>query len=143
MASFCAARGIQQRLSAPYAHWMNHTAERNMRTIGEMAVTTMIHANLPKSTWGYACLHAIDVINRTAESAELNTAADFPANFSRLERWKGHALPGQTKGLYPFVFSEPSWTHTQHLSSILELIPNHELTCWARYTISTCLFLWT
>src|ERR1700677_4213577 len=24
------------------------------------------------------------------------------SNFSRLERWKGHALPGQTKGLYPF-----------------------------------------
>src|SRR6185312_170633 len=23
-------------------------------------------------------------------------------NFSRLERWKGHSLPQQTKGLYPF-----------------------------------------
>ena len=102
MATFCAARGIQQRFSAPYAHWMNHTAERNMRTIGEMSVTTMIHANLPKSTWGYAVLHAIDVINRTAESAESNSAGEFPSNFSRLERWKGHALPGQTKGLYPF-----------------------------------------
>jgi len=83
MAAFCSARGIQQRFSAPYAHWMNHTAERNMRTIGEMAVTTMIHANLPKSTWGYAVLLAIDVINRTAESTESNTAAGFPANFSR------------------------------------------------------------
>ena len=81
---------------------MNHTAERNMRTIGEMSVTTMIHANLPKSAWGYAVLHAIDVVNRTAESREINSAAGFPANFSRLERWKGHALPGQTKGLYPF-----------------------------------------
>src|SRR3982751_6666555 len=95
-------RGIQQRFSAPYGHWMNHTAERNMRTIGEMAVTTMIHANLPKSTWGYAVLHAIDVINRTADSADLNSSAGFPANFSRLERWKAHALPGQTKGLFPF-----------------------------------------
>lgn len=102
MAAFCAARGIQQRFSAPYAHWMNHTAERNMRTIGEMSVTTIIHANLPKSAWGYAVLHAIDVLNRTAESADINSAAGFPANFSRLERWKGHSLPGQTKGLYPF-----------------------------------------
>jgi hypothetical protein len=51
MAKFCADRGIQPRTSAPYAQWMNHTAERNMRTIGDMAVTTMIHANLPKSTW--------------------------------------------------------------------------------------------
>ena len=47
MAAFCASKGIQQRFSAPYAQWMDHTAERNMRTIGEMAVTTMVHANLP------------------------------------------------------------------------------------------------
>jgi hypothetical protein len=102
MTSFCSARGIQTRTSAPYAQWMNHTAERNMRTIGDMAVTTMVHANLPKTCWGYAVLHAIDVINRTAESSTQNSTSGFPSNFSRLERWKGHALPGQTKGLYPF-----------------------------------------
>jgi len=95
MASFCAARGIQQRFSAPYAQWMDHTAERNMRTIGEMTITTMIHANLPKHTWGYAILHAVDVLNRTADSASDKA-------WSRLERWKGHELPTQTKGLYPF-----------------------------------------
>ena len=95
MVSFCAARGIQQRFSAPYAQWMN-TAERNMRTIGEMTITTMIHANLPKNTWGYAILHAVDVLNRTADSVSDKN------NWSRLERWKGHALPNQTKGLYPF-----------------------------------------
>jgi len=44
----------------------------------------------------YAILHAIDVLNRTADSVSGKT------NFSRLERWKGHALPTQTKGLYPF-----------------------------------------
>jgi len=96
MSAFCAARGIQQRFSAPYAQWMDHTAERNMRTIGEMTITMMIHANLPKNSWGYAILHAIDVLNRTADSVSGKT------NFSRLERWKGHALPTQTKGLYPF-----------------------------------------
>ena len=102
--------------AAPYAQWMDHTAERNMRTIGEMAVTTLVHSNLPNA-WGHAILHAIDVINRTAESAELNKAAGFDANFSRLERWKGHALPGQLKGLYPSavwpssMLSVPSWTN--------------------------------
>ena len=60
-------------------------------------MTTIIHANLPKCTWGYAVLHDIDVLNRTAESADTNSAAGFPSNFSRLERWKGHALPAQTK----------------------------------------------
>ena len=101
MVAFCSSRGIQQRHSAPYSQWMDHTAERNMRTIGEMAVTTLIHANLPKLAWGYAILHAIDVLNRTAESATLNASSGFKTNFTRLEKWKGHALPGQTKGLYP------------------------------------------
>ena len=86
MTHFCAARGIQQRFSGAYSQWMNHTAERNMRTIGEMTTTTMIHANMPKRTWGYATILAIDVVNRTADSV----------------RWKGKELPGQTKGLYPF-----------------------------------------
>ena len=49
MSQFCGARGIQQRFSGPHSQWMNHTAERNMRTIGEMTTTTMIHANLPSS----------------------------------------------------------------------------------------------
>jgi hypothetical protein len=102
MKAFCAAKGIQQRFSAPYAQWMDHTAERNMRTIGEMGLTTIVHANLPKNTWGYAMLHAVEVINRTADSVEANKQAGVPANFSRLEKWKGKELPGQTKGLYPF-----------------------------------------
>ena len=102
MNTFCASQGIQQKFSAPYSQWMDHTAERNMRTIGEMAVTTLIHANLPKSAWGYAVMQAVEVINRTADSAEINKAAGVSPNFSRLEKWKGHELPGQTKGLYPF-----------------------------------------
>ena len=98
MNQFCSTRGIQQRYSGPYSQWMNHTAERNMRTIGEMATTTMIHANLPKRTWGYATMLAIDVINRTADCVQPN----FKNTLTRLERWKGKDLPGQTKGLYPF-----------------------------------------
>jgi transposase InsO family protein len=101
MKSFCASKGIQQRFSAPYAQWMDHTAERNMRTIGEMSITTILHANLPKSAWGHAVLHAVQVINRTADNADTNKKAGFPTTFSRLEKWKGKELPGQTKGLYP------------------------------------------
>ena len=72
-----------------------------MRTIGEMGLTTLVHGNLPKLAWGYAMLHAAEVINRTADSAEINTKAKFPPNYSRLEKWKNKELPGQTKGLYP------------------------------------------
>lgn len=102
MKTFCASKGIQQRFAAPYSQWMDHTAERNMRTIGEMGLTTMVHANLPKSAWGHAMLHAIEVINRTVDSVDANKQAKVPASFSRLEKWKGKELPGQTKGLYPF-----------------------------------------
>ena len=62
----------------------------------------MVHANLPKNTWGYAMLHAADVTNRTADSVESNKRVGVPNNFSRMEKWKGKELPGQTKGLYPF-----------------------------------------
>ena len=102
MTAFCASKGIQQRFSAPYAQWMDHTAERNMRTIGEMAVTTLTHANLPRSMWGHAVIHAIDVINRTVDSADNNKAAGVPKTFTRLEKWKNKPLHNQTKGLYPF-----------------------------------------
>jgi hypothetical protein len=101
MVAFCASKGIQQRFSAPYGQWMNHSAERNMRTIGEMAITTMIHANLPKRAWGWAVLLACDVLNRTSESANINSKSGVPPKYSRLEKWSGKALPGQTKGLYP------------------------------------------
>ena len=57
---------------------MDHTAERNMRTIGEMAVTTNLHANLPRNAWGHAVLHAINVINRTADNAENNAKVGAP-----------------------------------------------------------------
>jgi Reverse transcriptase (RNA-dependent DNA polymerase) len=101
MAAFCAEKGIQQRFSAPYSQWMNGTVERNMRTVGEMAVTTIIHANLPKRAWGWATLQACEVLNRTIEHAAGSPASGTP-QATRLERWKCASLPGQTKGLYPF-----------------------------------------
>ena len=73
-----------------------------MRTIGEMAVTTSLHANLPRNSWGHAVLHAINVINRTADNAENNAKVGAPPPASRLEKWKGKQLPGQMKGIYPF-----------------------------------------
>ena len=69
MTSFCQQKGIQQRFAAPGAQWMDGTAERTLRTIGEMSLTTLIHSGLPKSMWGYST-HAVEVINRTAESAK-------------------------------------------------------------------------
>ena len=88
MKLFCEEKGIQQRFSAPYSQWQDHTAERNMPTVGEMTITTMVHSNVPMRAWGLAMLHAAEVVNRTAESRRLNSEAGVPSNFSRLEKWK-------------------------------------------------------
>ena len=102
MEDFYAAKGIQHKLSAPYSQWQDHTAERSTRTIGEMTLTTLIHANLPRKAWGWATLHAIEVLNRTTDSPAVNAKANAKPNASRLEKWRGMALPTQTRGLYPF-----------------------------------------
>lgn len=102
METFYASKGIQHRLSAPYSQWMDHTAERNMRTIGEMQLTTIIHANMPKRAWGWAAMYAIEVLNRTCDAKEINEKAKMPVNFSRLEKWRGMAIANLTRCLFPF-----------------------------------------
>ena len=102
MVAFCEGKGIQIRHSAPYAQWMDHTAERNMRTISEMAITSMLHANMPKKAWGWAVLLAVDVLNRTSSSALINKKAKALSDASPLEKWKGRELPNQTRALMPF-----------------------------------------
>ena len=54
--------------------------------------------------WGYATLHAVEVINRTAESAKSNKMQGFDKNlsFSRLERSRNKPIKEQVKNLYPF-----------------------------------------
>ena len=67
-----------------------------------MSITMIIHANLPKRTWGWAVLLAIEIINRSAESSTSNTSVGAPSTASRLEKWHGAPISGQTKALYPF-----------------------------------------
>jgi len=61
----------------------------------------MIHSNLPKRAWGWAARLACEVINRNPESAVSNKRTATPETWSRLERWYGRALPGQTRALNP------------------------------------------
>src|SRR3954462_10710324 len=95
--AFCASKGIQQRFAAPYSQWMDHTAERNMRTIGEMGLTTIVHANLPKNTWGYAMLHAVEVINRCR--GKQASWSSYVLTLGKVERKR---FAGPNQGLYPF-----------------------------------------
>src|ERR1044071_7437058 len=91
MTSFCASKGIQQRFSAPYAQWMDHTAERNLRTIGEIAVTTMV--NFPKNAWGYAVMHA-SMLSTAPQNLDMNKTLGFGASRRDLV-----STPKYTQGL--------------------------------------------
>ena len=61
---FLKSKGIEKQLTVAYTPQQNGVAERMNRTIVESARTMMIHANLPKSYWGYAALNAVYVRNR-------------------------------------------------------------------------------
>ncbi len=56
--------GIRHETSAPYSPHQNGTAERNWRTLFEMARCMLIESGLPKSLWTYAVQTAAVVRNR-------------------------------------------------------------------------------
>ena len=55
---------IRHETSAPYSPHQNGTAERNWRTLFEMARCMVIENNLPKSLWTYAVMTAAVIRNR-------------------------------------------------------------------------------
>lgn len=56
--------GIKHETSAPYSPHQNGTAERNWRTLFDMARCMLIESNLPKTLWPYAVQTAAVVRNR-------------------------------------------------------------------------------
>lgn len=55
---------IVHETSAPYSPHQNGTAERNWRTLFEMARCLLFEADLPKFLWTYAVMHAAYIRNR-------------------------------------------------------------------------------
>ena len=55
---------ISHQSSAPYSPHQNGTAERNWRTIFEMARTMLVESGLPKNLWTYAVMAAVHIRNR-------------------------------------------------------------------------------
>ena len=56
--------GIRHETSAPYSPHQNGTAERNWRTLFDMARCMLIESGLPKSLWPYAVQTAAVIRNR-------------------------------------------------------------------------------
>ncbi len=60
--------GIRHEKSAPYSPHQNGTAERNWRTLFEMARCMVLEGKLPKELWTYAVLTAAYIRNRCYNS---------------------------------------------------------------------------
>ena len=55
---------IRHEFSAPYTPHQNGTAERNWRTLFEMARAMLIESKLPRNLWTYAIMTAAHIRNR-------------------------------------------------------------------------------
>ncbi|KAF2353883.1 Integrase catalytic core [Trinorchestia longiramus] len=55
---------IKKQFSAQYSPYQNDTAERNWRSLFEMARCMLLEANLPKTLWNYAVWTAAYIRNR-------------------------------------------------------------------------------
>ena len=60
---FCASRGIRQTFSPPDTPSLNAVAERNIRTLCEMARSMIIGSGLPAYFWGEAVTYAAYILN--------------------------------------------------------------------------------
>ena len=55
---------IKQEFSAPYSRHQNGTAERNWRSLMEMARCLLLDAQLPRNLWSYAVRASAYIRNR-------------------------------------------------------------------------------
>lgn len=62
--SLLTKNNIRHEFSAPYSPHQNGTAERNWRTLFDMARCMLIESNLPKELWTYAVMTAAVIRNR-------------------------------------------------------------------------------
>ena len=92
---FCAKKGIRQTFSPPYTQALNAIAERCIRTIVEMARTSLNASGLQIVYYGEALMYAITVLNNLPQKKNKGWTPE--------ELWQGrkHSYPIHTK-LKPF-----------------------------------------
>lgn len=72
--SLLSKNSIRHEFSAPYSPHQNGTAERNWRTLFDMARCMLIESNLPKELWTYAVMTAAVIRNRCFNNRTKQTA---------------------------------------------------------------------
>ena len=60
---FCAEKGIQRQLTAPYIPEQNGVAERKNRTVVEMARSLLKEKDLPNYFWAEAVATTVHLLN--------------------------------------------------------------------------------
>jgi transposase InsO family protein len=73
MRSFTARKGIRQSFSPAYTQSLNGKAERNIRTIVEMARTCLNASGLPRQFYGEAIMYAVMVLNHIPRKGSTRT----------------------------------------------------------------------
>jgi hypothetical protein len=73
MRSFTASKGIRQSFSPAYTQSLNGKAERNIRTIIEMARTCLNASGLPRQFYGEAIMYAVTVLNHIPRKGSART----------------------------------------------------------------------
>jgi len=104
LANFCRQKGIVQLFSPPYTQSLNSIAERNIRTIVEMARSMMLQAGVPRHLYGEAMMYAIYILNRLPHKAGSTT--------TRLEKWTSRVIPLAHKSIREFGCA--AWVHQAH-----------------------------
>ena len=98
--SLLSKNAIRHETSAPYSPHQNGTAERNWRTLFEMARCMLIESNLPKELWTYAVMTASIIRNRCFNK--------------RLGQTPYYMLTGKTPNLSKMrTFGSPCYTYKQ------------------------------
>ena len=83
---YASSKGIQVTRAAPYTPQSNGIAERLNRTLFEAARTMLIESNLPKTFWGEAILHAVNVRNSIPRSGMKKSPDEILGLPSTLEK---------------------------------------------------------
>ncbi len=94
MRRFCARNGIKQTFSPAYTQSLNGRAERTIRTVIEMARTSLNASGLALFFYGEAIMYAIVVLNNIPKKGHTMTPE---------ERWQGRKAPSRVMDkLAPF-----------------------------------------
>jgi hypothetical protein len=88
---FCTMLGITLEYIVPYIHQSNGLAESHIKRLQAITHVLLLHANLPATAWGFAFLHATNILNYHPVSFKHKSAHEIyhgtPPLIDHLRTW--------------------------------------------------------